>query len=130
MGEVREVEIQARLRDINTGGHVDNIEAMRVLDEARIRFFGLGAMAAQAGIEMEPGVLDAAPAHVTNLVGGQRVDHLARCASRRTNPSVCGCGSVMSGAPSPSSPSSTSPPRAKGVARPSSRSPRSSSGTP
>ena len=77
MGEVREVEIQARLRDINTGGHVDNIEAMRVLDEARLRFFGLGSMAAQAGIEMGPGVLDAAPAHVTNLVGGQRVDYHA-----------------------------------------------------
>ena len=36
MGKVFECEIQARLRDINLGGHVDNVEAIRVLDEAQI----------------------------------------------------------------------------------------------
>ncbi|TWD16069.1 acyl-CoA thioesterase [Marihabitans asiaticum] len=77
MGEVHEVQIQARLRDINTGGHVDNVEAMRVLDEARIRFFGLGRRADQLGIPREPGLLDDLPDHVGNLVGAQRVDYLA-----------------------------------------------------
>lgn len=77
MGEVREVEIQARLRDINLGGHIDNVEAIRVLDEARIRFFGLGRGAVIAGVEPEPGVLDQVPHGVTNLVGGLRVDYLA-----------------------------------------------------
>ena len=35
MSDVFECEIQARLRDINLGGHVDNVEAIRILDEAR-----------------------------------------------------------------------------------------------
>ena len=35
MGAVFECEVPARLRDINLAGHVDNVEAMRVLDEAR-----------------------------------------------------------------------------------------------
>lgn len=38
MAEVFECEIQARLRDVNLGGHVDNVEAIRVLDEARLLF--------------------------------------------------------------------------------------------
>src|SRR5699024_7726847 len=66
VGEVHEVEIQARLRDINTGGHVDNVEAVRVLNEARIRFFGLGRRAEQLGIARDPGLLDALPDGVTN----------------------------------------------------------------
>ena len=32
---IYECEIQARLRDVNLGGHVDNVEAMRIVDEAR-----------------------------------------------------------------------------------------------
>ena len=34
MGETFTTEIQARYRDINLAGHVDNVEAVRVLDEA------------------------------------------------------------------------------------------------
>lgn len=33
--------IQARIGDVNFTGHVDNVEALRVVDEARMRFFGL-----------------------------------------------------------------------------------------
>ena len=38
MGETFTTEIQARYRDINLAGHVDNVEAVRVLDEARYEF--------------------------------------------------------------------------------------------
>ena len=38
MGQTFTTEIQARYRDINLAGHVDNVEAVRVLDEARYEF--------------------------------------------------------------------------------------------
>lgn len=75
MGEVFECEIQARLRDVNLGGHVDNVEAIRVLDEARLqllRFAPLPALDAE-----RPGLLRSAPGGVTDLVGAQRVDYHA-----------------------------------------------------
>ncbi len=55
------------MRDINAGGHVDNVEAIRVIDEARLRFF----------LRSEGGVLRRLPAGVTNLVASQRVDFRA-----------------------------------------------------
>jgi acyl-CoA thioester hydrolase len=62
-------EIQARLRDINLGGHVDNVEAIRVVEEARIRLFGLDRDGHGDGL------LAACPAGVTNLVAANRVDY-------------------------------------------------------
>lgn len=64
MGETSTIEIQARMRDINAGGHVDNVEAIRVIDEARLRFL----------LRADGGVLRRLPAGVTNLVASQRVD--------------------------------------------------------
>ncbi|WP_183096099.1 acyl-CoA thioesterase, partial [Nocardioides stalactiti] len=75
MGEAFESEIQARLRDINLGGHVDNVEAIRVLDEARIQFLSYAPLPAIAGDR--PGLLRAVPVGITNLVGAQRVDYHA-----------------------------------------------------
>ncbi len=76
--KVVEIEIQARVRDVNLGGHVDNVEAIRVLDEARILFFRMrraaGAVAAPNG---HRGVLLDVPLSVTDLVGAQRVDYRA-----------------------------------------------------
>lgn len=67
-------EIQTRFRDINVGGHVDNVEAVRVIDEARIQFF----MFAQVrGPDSGPGLLHRRPAGVTDLMGAQRVDYHA-----------------------------------------------------
>ncbi len=63
-------EIQARLRDINVGGHVDNVEAIRVVEEARIRFFGHGT-------ERRSGLLAPVPIGVADLVASQRVDYRA-----------------------------------------------------
>jgi acyl-CoA thioester hydrolase len=67
-------EIQARFRDINVGGHVDNVEAVRVIDEARIQFF---AFAPLHGEDAAPGLMRHRPAHVTDLMGAQRVDYHA-----------------------------------------------------
>jgi len=81
-GETFECEIQARLRDVNLGGHVDNVEAMRIIDEARVlflRFAELGTRAgAVAGTGIEgAGLLEAVPSGVVELMGSQRVDYHA-----------------------------------------------------
>jgi acyl-CoA thioester hydrolase len=64
-------EIQARFRDINVGGHVDNVEAVRVIDEARIQFF----MFAPVHGEGNSGLLHRKPAGIIDLMGAQRVDY-------------------------------------------------------
>jgi acyl-CoA thioester hydrolase len=63
-------EIQARLRDVNLGGHVDNVEAIRVVDEARVLFLRYATLGEHAG-----GALRDVPDHVSELVGSQRVDY-------------------------------------------------------
>lgn len=73
MGDFFECEIQARLRDVNLGGHVDNVEALRVLDEARLLFFRFAPLAGAA----VPGLFRDLPAGITELVGSQRVDYNA-----------------------------------------------------
>ncbi len=75
MGDVFECEIQARLRDVNLGGHVDNVEAIRILDEARIHFTRYAALEPPTG--EGPGLLGALPGGVVELVGSQRVDYHA-----------------------------------------------------
>lgn len=75
MAEVFECEIQARLRDVNLGGHVDNVEAIRVLDEARLLFLRFAPVPGLGG--EQPGLLRAVPAGVSELVGAQRVDYHA-----------------------------------------------------
>lgn len=71
MGETFECEIQARFRDINVGGHVDNVEAVRVIDEARIQFF----MFAPVRGDGAQGLLRHKPAGIVDLMGAQRVDY-------------------------------------------------------
>ncbi|HWJ09734.1 MAG TPA: thioesterase family protein [Nocardioides sp.] len=73
MGDVFECEIQARLRDVNLGGHVDNVEALRVLDEARLLFFRHAPLTGGD----RPGLLRDVPPGVFELVGSQRVDYHA-----------------------------------------------------
>ena len=72
MGDVFECEIQARLRDVNLGGHVDNVEAIRVIDEARLLFFRFAPL---PGGDGRPGLLRDVPSGVVELVGSQRVDY-------------------------------------------------------
>ncbi len=71
MGDVFDCEIQARLRDVNLGGHVDNVEALRVLDEARLLFFRFAPLAG----DDRPGLFRDVPAGVVELVGSQRIDY-------------------------------------------------------
>ena len=70
-GERFECQIQARFRDINVGGHVDNVEAVRVIDEARIQFF---MFAPVLGGDSQ-GLLCRKPPGITDLMGAQRVDY-------------------------------------------------------
>ena len=72
-GEKFECEIQARFRDINVGGHVDNVEAVRVIDEARIQFF----MFAPVLDGEQKGLLSRKPSGIVDLMGAQRVDYHA-----------------------------------------------------
>ncbi|MBM7517743.1 acyl-CoA thioesterase [Nocardioides nitrophenolicus] len=71
MGNVFDCEIQARLRDVNLGGHVDNVEAIRVLDEARLLFFRFAPLDG----DDRPGLLRDLPDGIAHLVGAQRVDY-------------------------------------------------------
>ncbi|GEP35550.1 thioesterase [Nocardioides szechwanensis] len=73
MGEMFDCEIQARYRDVNLGGHVDNVEAIRLIDEARIQFLRFSPLSADAA----PGLLADLPSGVVELVGSQRVDYHA-----------------------------------------------------
>jgi len=72
-GATFECEIQARLRDVNLGGHVDNVEAVRIIDEARILFLRYAALPDLPGA----GLLAGRPSGVAELMGAQRVDYHA-----------------------------------------------------
>ncbi|WP_447646245.1 acyl-CoA thioesterase [Nocardioides zeae] len=74
-GTVFDCQIQARLRDINLAGHVDNVEALRIIDEARLLFLHF---APEVLPEAErPGLLGLVPEHVTELMGAQRIEYHA-----------------------------------------------------
>ncbi|KRB76479.1 hypothetical protein ASE01_16120 [Nocardioides sp. Root190] len=73
MSSVFECEIQSRLRDVNLGGHVDNVEALRVLDEARLLFFRFAPLTD----DERPGLFRDVPAGIAELVGSQRIDYNA-----------------------------------------------------
>lgn len=85
-GEVFDCEIQARMRDVNMGGHVDNVEAVRIIDEARIMFLHYASPAASGPVassqavgarDDRAGLLHAVPHGVAELMGSQRVDYHA-----------------------------------------------------
>ena len=73
MGQTFTTEIQARYRDINLAGHVDNVEAVRVLDEARyefLRFARLPGLPAEA-----TGLLHGTAPGVSELVASQTIEY-------------------------------------------------------
>jgi acyl-CoA thioester hydrolase len=75
---VFECEIPARLRDINLAGHVDNVEAMRVLDEARQMFLRFSVLPdSDALAAPRPGLFREVPEGVVELVASQRVEYHA-----------------------------------------------------
>jgi acyl-CoA thioester hydrolase len=75
MGETFTTAIQARFRDLNLAGHVDNVEAVRILDEARQEFFRFASL---PGIpEGATGLLHGTDDGVTDLVASQTVTYHA-----------------------------------------------------
>lgn len=73
MGATYECEIQARVRDINIGGHVDSVEAVRIIDEGRLRLLHFADLPGLSG----PGLFADRPDHVVDLMASQRVDYHA-----------------------------------------------------
>ncbi|GAA5107387.1 hypothetical protein GCM10023339_05370 [Alloalcanivorax gelatiniphagus] len=73
MGETFTTEIQARFRDINLAGHVDNVEAVRVLDEARYEFLRFAHLPGLP--EGATGLLHGAGAGVSELVASQAIEY-------------------------------------------------------
>ena len=73
-GEVYDCEIQVRFRDVNIGGHVDNVEAVRVVDEARIQWFMFADVNAPG---YGPGLMHHKPAGIVDLMGANRIDYHA-----------------------------------------------------
>jgi acyl-CoA thioester hydrolase len=75
MGETFTTEIQARYRDINLAGHVDNVEAVRVLDEARLEFFRFAHL---PGLPPgRTGLLHGLDEGVSELVASQAIEYHA-----------------------------------------------------
>ncbi|NYE35450.1 acyl-CoA thioester hydrolase [Nocardioides cavernae] len=75
MGETFTTRIQARYRDINLAGHVDNVEAVRVLDEARYEFLRFAPL---PGLPPgESGLLHAVDDGVSELVASQAIEYHA-----------------------------------------------------
>ena len=73
---VFECEIPARLRDVNLAGHVDNVEAMRVLDEARQMFLRYSVLPdSDALAAPKPGLFREVPDGIIELVASQRVEY-------------------------------------------------------
>ena len=75
MGETFTTEIQARYRDINLAGHVDNVEAVRVLDEARYEFLRFAHLPGLP--DGATGLLHATPDGVSELVASQAIEYHA-----------------------------------------------------
>lgn len=73
MGETFATEIQARFRDINLAGHVDNVEAVRVLDEARYEFLRFARLPGLP--EGEAGLLHGVDDGVSELVASQTIEY-------------------------------------------------------
>ena len=75
MGETFRTRIQARYRDINLAGHVDNVEAVRVLDEARLEFFRFAHLPGLP--EGSTGLLHRIDDGVSELVASQAITYHA-----------------------------------------------------
>ena len=73
MGETFATEIQARFRDINLAGHVDNVEAVRVLDEARYEFLRFALLPGLP--EGAAGLLHRVDEGVSELVASQTIEY-------------------------------------------------------
>ena len=126
MGETFTTEIQARYRDINLAGHVDNVEAVRVLDEARYEFLRFAPLPGLP--EGGTGLLHGVDEGVSELVASQTIEYHAEMRFVPYQPFLASLWVTRGSAvrPSPSLPSCASRPA---VARPPSGSASTSCGT-
>lgn len=65
-------QISVRVRDLNIAAHVDNVEVLRIVDEARQRFLGSEAIDRTRGA-----LVPLLPADVVTLVASQHVQYRA-----------------------------------------------------
>ena len=81
-----ETEFQMRLRDLNTAAHVDNLEIMRVADEARVLFLGGVEGTGGGGF----GLLANMPSDIALLAAAQHAEFRAEIVwERGANYRVC-----------------------------------------
>lgn len=74
MSEIFEAFIQPRFRDINPGAHVDSVECLRLMDEARLHFFRWAELSIN-----EPGVLGLfahLPREVGEVIASHHINYL------------------------------------------------------
>ncbi len=67
-------EIQTRLRDLNIGDHIDSVECIRLIDEARQRFFSYANL---PGRPEGGGLFAGSPEGAGYLVVGQKAEYLS-----------------------------------------------------
>lgn len=85
--QVHEVEIKLRYRDLNLAAHIDNVEAVRLTDEARLEFLRFARLASAAG--PRTGLLATLPEGVSELVAGLTVDFRTEMMFDAYEPYVC-----------------------------------------
>lgn len=66
-------EIQTRVRDLNGQGHVDNVEALRIVDEARALLLRFGGDVPGAG--RGPWLLRCAPEEIDEVAAAHRIEY-------------------------------------------------------
>jgi acyl-CoA thioester hydrolase len=65
-------DFQVRFMDLNASGHLDNLQILRAVDEARHRLLGVGE---PGGPQVLVGLLEPAPPEVAMLVAAHRVEY-------------------------------------------------------
>ncbi|MFZ3452933.1 acyl-CoA thioesterase [Arthrobacter sp. 7Tela_A1] len=71
------VKVPMRWSDMDAYGHVNNVEVLRMLEEARILAFGPPAGTGAPGVRPPVALFDSVPGHVQSLVSEHRVKYLA-----------------------------------------------------
>ncbi len=85
--QVHEVAIKLRYRDLNIAAHIDNVEAVRLTDEARFEFLRFAKLETQRGAHT--GLLATLPPGVSELVAGLSVDFRTEMKFDAYQPYVC-----------------------------------------
>lgn len=74
MSNVFETHVQPRFRDLNPGNHVDSVECLRLMDEARLVFFRHTSLPINA--PGERGLFAFLPAEATHVIASHHINYL------------------------------------------------------